>query len=40
MTTSFSLNKVDDELRNLGSPDNDRAIWVFDSFFSHDEYVI
>ncbi len=37
MTTSFPLNKVDDELRDLGSPDNDKAIWVFDSFFSHGE---
>ena len=35
MTTSFPLNKVDDELRDPGFPDNDKAIWVFDSFFSH-----
>ncbi len=37
MPTSFPLNKVDDELRDLGSPDNDKAVRVFNSFFSHGE---
>lgn len=37
MTTSFPLNKVDDELRDFRSPDDNEAIWIFDSFFSHSE---
>jgi hypothetical protein len=35
MTTSFPLNKVDDELGDFGSPDDDKAVRVFGSFFSY-----
>jgi len=34
MTTSFPLHKVHNELRDLGSSDDDKAGWVLDSFFS------
>ena len=37
MTSSFPLNKVKDELRDIRSPDDDKPIWVFDSFLSHGE---
>ena len=37
MTPSFPLNEVKDELRDLRSPDDDKAVRVFDSFFSHGE---
>jgi hypothetical protein len=37
MTSSFPLNKVKDELRDFRSPDDDKAVRVFDSFFSHGE---
>ena len=37
MTISFPLNEVKDELRDLRSPDDGKAIRVFDSFFSHAE---
>ena len=37
MITSFSLNKIHDELRDFWSPDYNEAVWVFDSFFSHSE---
>jgi hypothetical protein len=37
VTASFSLNKVHDELGNFGSPDDDKAARVFDSFSSHSE---
>ena len=34
MAVSFPLHKVHDELRDLGSLDDDKAGWVLDSFFS------
>ena len=37
MTPSLPLNEVKDELRDLRSPDDDKAIRVFDSFFSYSE---
>jgi hypothetical protein len=37
LTPSLPLNEVKDEFRDLRSPDNDKAIRVFDSFFSHRE---
>jgi len=37
MTSSFPLNKVKDELRDFRSPDDDKAVRVFGSFFSHGE---
>ena len=37
MTLSFPPNKVNDELRDLWSPNGNEAIWIFDSFFSHRE---
>ena len=37
MTISFPLNEVKDELRDYRSPDNDKAVGVFNSFFSHGE---
>jgi hypothetical protein len=37
MTPSFPLNKVKDELRDFRSPDDDKAVRVFGSFFSHGE---
>jgi len=37
MTISFPLNEVKDELRNFRSPDDDKAVGVFNSFFSHGE---
>jgi hypothetical protein len=37
MTTSFPLNKVDDEPWDFRSPDDDKAARVFDSFLSHGE---
>ena len=37
MTPSFPPNKVNDELRDLRSPNGNEAIWIFDSFFSHRE---
>jgi hypothetical protein len=37
MTISFPLNEVKDELRDLRSPDDDKAVRVFNSFFSHGE---
>ncbi len=37
MAVSFPLHKVHDELRDLRSPDDDKAVRVFDSFFSHGE---
>jgi hypothetical protein len=37
LSTSFPLNKVNDELRDLWSPDDNEAIWIFDSFFSYSE---
>ena len=37
MTPSFPLNEVKDELRDLWSPDDDKAARVFNSFFSHGE---
>jgi hypothetical protein len=37
MTTSFPLNKVKDKLWDLRSPDDDKAVRVFGSFFSHGE---
>jgi len=37
MTCSFPLNKVKDELWDFRSPDNDKAVRVFNSFFSHGE---
>ena len=37
MTTSFPLNEVKDELRDFRSPDDDKAVRVFGSFFSHGE---
>jgi hypothetical protein len=37
MTLSFPPNKVNDELRDLWSPDDNEAIWIFDSCFSHHE---
>ena len=35
MTISFPLNEVKDELRDFRSPDDDKAVGVFNSFFSH-----
>jgi hypothetical protein len=35
LTPSLPLNEVKDEFRDLRSPDDDKAIRVFDSFFSH-----
>jgi hypothetical protein len=37
MTPSLPLNEVKDELRDLRSRDDDKAIRVFDSFFSYGE---
>jgi len=37
LTPSFPPNKVNDELRDLRSPNGNEAIWIFDSFFSHRE---
>ena len=37
MTPSLPLNEVKDELRDIRSPDDDKAIRVFGSFFSHGE---
>ena len=37
MAPSLPLNEVKDELRDLRSPDDGKAIRVFDSFFSHAE---
>jgi hypothetical protein len=37
LTLSFPPNKVNDELRDLWSPNGNEAIWIFDSFFSHRE---
>ena len=37
MTTSFPQNKVKDELWDFRSPDNDKAVRAFGSFFSHGE---
>ena len=37
MTASFSLNKVDDELVDFGSPDHYKPARVYDSFFSNRE---
>ncbi len=37
MTTSFPLNKVEDKFWYLRSPDDDKAVRVFNSFFSHGE---
>jgi len=37
MTISFPLNEVKDELRDFRSPDDDKAVGVFNSFFSHGE---
>ena len=37
MTISFPLNEVKDELRDFRSPDDDKAVRVFNSFFSHGE---
>ena len=37
MTTSFPLDKVKDKLRDPRCPDDDNAVRVFDSFFSHGE---
>jgi len=37
MTTSFPLNEVHDEFRDIRSPDDNKAVRVFDSFFSHGE---
>lgn len=35
MIASFPLNKVHNELRDLRSPNYDKAIWILDSFFSN-----
>ena len=37
LTTSFPPNKVNDEVRDLRSPNSNEATWIFDSFFSHSE---
>jgi len=37
MTTSFPLDKVKDKIWDLRSPDNNKAVKVFNSFFSHGE---
>ena len=37
MTTSFPLNEVHDKFRDIRSPDDNKAVRVFDSFFSHGE---
>ena len=37
MTPSLPLNEVKDELRDLRAPDDDKAVRVFNSFFSHGE---
>jgi len=37
MTSSFPLNKVKDEFRDFRSSDDDKAVRVFGSFFSHGE---
>ena len=37
MTISFPLNEVKDEIRDFRSPDDDKAVGVFNSFFSHGE---
>jgi len=37
MTTSFPLNKVKDKLWDFRSPDDDKAVRVFNSFLSHGE---
>ena len=37
MTISFPLNEIKDELRDFRSPDDDKAVGVFNSFFSHGE---
>jgi hypothetical protein len=37
MTTSFPLDKVKDKIWDFRSPDNNKAVKVFNSFFSHGE---
>jgi len=37
MTPSLPLSEVKDKLWDLRSPDDDKAVRVFDSFFSHGE---
>ena len=37
MTPSFPLNKVKDELWDFRSPDDDKAVRVFNSFLSYSE---
>ena len=37
MTTSFPLNEVKNKLWDFRPPDNDKAVRVFNSFFSHGE---
>ncbi len=40
MTISFPLDKVNDELRDFRSKDEDKATRGFGSFFSHGENKI
>ena len=37
MPPTFLLNKVKDEIKDFRSLDDDKAVRVFDSFFSHGE---